>query len=130
MENTTKPKVSLTRFFWILITLAALAAAGYLYYQNQMLRSNPQNAAQKEVTELVSKVSKLIVLPNEAPTVATVSDPEKLKDQAFFASAEKGDKVLIYTQAKKAYLFSVRLNKILEVAPLNIGAARSTTSTQ
>jgi hypothetical protein len=76
----------------------------------------------------MTKISKLMVLPaNETPTVATVSDPEALKDQAFFANAQKGDKVLIYAQAKKAILYSTTLNKIIDVAPLNIGTEKPVT---
>jgi Flp pilus assembly protein CpaB len=105
-----------------IVALLALGLAGYLYYQLGILKQNPQAITQQETEELVAKVSKLIVLPvDEVPTIATVSDPEALKDQAFFAQAEKGDKVLIYAQAKKAILYSVTLNKILEISPLNIG---------
>ena len=105
----------------LLIAIVAVLFGAYFYYQWSLLKQNPQAVAQAEVQELVSKVAKLLVLPDETPTVATVADVEALKGQAFFAKAVKGDKVLIYTTAKKAILYSVGLNKILEVAPLNIG---------
>jgi hypothetical protein len=104
------------------ITITTLGLASYFYYQLKMTKQNPNEVSAREINDLVSKVSKLIVLPtDEAPTIATVSDPAALKEQSFFAQAEVGDKVLIYTKAKKAILYSVILNKILEVAPLNIG---------
>lgn len=82
-------------------------------------QSAEENA--EEVRDLVEAVGKLIVLPEgEEPTVASVSDPEKLKDQPFFQNAKVGDKVLIYTQARKAYLYDPKLNKLLEVAPLTV----------
>lgn len=122
------------RFFKVivpLIAIVAIVAAGYFYTQLRELKQNPQAAAQKETEALVAKVGRLIVLPEgEVPTVATVSDPEALKTQAFFASAVAGDKVLIYTTAKKAVLYSVTLNKILEVAPLNIGESQGTSTTE
>ncbi len=109
-------------FIISIIAILALGLAGYFFYQLYVLKQNPQATTQKETADLVAKVSKLIVLPTgETPTIATVSDPEALKDQVFFAQAQKGDKVLIYAEAKKAILYSVTLNKILEVAPLNIG---------
>ena len=71
---------------------------------------------------VVAEISKIMILPvGEDPTVATVADPEKLKGQSFFVNAKKDDKVLIYTNAKKAILYRPSERKIVEVAPLNIG---------
>lgn len=112
------------------VAILAIGLAAYFYYQLYIIKKDPRAATQNEVTELVKKISQLIVLPSdEIPTIATVADPEALKDQAFFSKAEKGDKVLIYAQAKKAILYSVTTNKILDVAPLNIGE-KTTKSTQ
>lgn len=78
-----------------------------------------QAAAEMETKETVERVGKLIALPEgEQPTVATVSDPAKLKDQAFFAKTQTGDKVLIYTKAKKAYLYRPSKDLLIEVAPI------------
>lgn len=78
-----------------------------------------EEAVQLEINTLIERVGKLIVLPQgEEPTVATVSDPEKLKDQVFFANAKVGDKVLIYTKARKAYLYDPEGDILLEVAPI------------
>lgn len=102
--------------------LAAGGSAYYFYKQYSVLKSDPQVFAKKDAAALIEKVGQLIVLPEgEEPTVATVSDPEKLKNQPFFANAKAGYKVLIYTNAKKAILYDPILNKIVEVAPLNIG---------
>src|SRR5437870_68505 len=116
-----KTRSTLTIILAILFLLSA-GSTIYLYKQLMVLKQNPQAAAQQEAQELIAKVGQLIVLPQgEEPTVVTVVDPEKLKDQAFFASAQKGDKALIYTNAKKAILYSSSTNKILEVAPINFG---------
>ena len=79
--------------------------------------------AQQENAKIIDMVGKLVLLPeDETPTIATVTDPAKLKaEQAFFARAEDGDKVLIYTRALKAIMYRPRTNKIIEVAPLVIG---------
>ncbi|MBP6912482.1 MAG: hypothetical protein KBB86_00950 [Candidatus Pacebacteria bacterium] len=122
MGNKIKQKIM------VVVVLIAVALAGYFYYELYKLRQNPQAQAEQEVKDLTAKVGRLVVLPsNETPTIATVSDPEALKDQPFFAQAVKGDKVLIYAQSKKAYLYSVTLNKIIDVAPLNIGNQKSVT---
>lgn len=112
------------RFSILLLGLLVITSgtATYFYRQYSVLKHNPRALEEKEVKHLVAKVSQLIVLPeNEEPTVATVSDPERLKEQPFFAKAKKGDKVLIYSTARKAILYDPAAHKIVEVAPLNIG---------
>ena len=100
----------------------ALGATVYLYQNVTTLKADPNKAAADEATALVAKVGKLIMLPTgEVPTVATVTDPDKLKGQPFFAEAKAGDKVLVYASTKTVYLYSVSENKILSVAPLTIG---------
>jgi len=72
---------------------------------------------------LIREVGSLILLPQgEVPTVATVTDPSKLQGQQFFSNARVGDKVLIYTQAKKAYLYRPSLHLLVEVAPITTDA--------
>lgn len=60
-------------------------------------------------------LNKIIVLPNELPSIATVTDKEKLTEQPFFQMAENGDKVIIYSQNKRAYLFRPREQKIIDM---------------
>ena len=82
-----------------------------------------------EVKKLVAEVGNLVLLPEgETPTIATVSDPEALKAQPFFAGALKDDKVLIYTTAQKAILYRPSVGKIVQIAPINIGAANTSTA--
>lgn len=126
MDNMQKEKLMKTVV--PIVAIVAVVLAGYFYSQLRVLKQNPQAVAQKEAEALVAKVGRLVVLPDgETPTVATVSDPEALKDQAFFAKAQIGDKVLIFAEAKKAVLYSVSLNKVIDVAPLNIGNQRAVT---
>lgn len=75
----------------------------------------------KDLQKTIAKVSRLIVLPaDEQPTLATVSDIEKLKDQPFFTNAKNGDKVLIYPRSLKAILYSPSQDKIIEVSSVNV----------
>lgn len=111
------------------VTILALLPSAYFYTkyrQAEQRLANPAEFAQAETQELVTSVGKLIELPtDETPTVATVSDRERLANQPFFAKAQNGDKVLIYTTARKAVLFRPGANKIIEVAPINLGSESS-----
>jgi len=112
-----------THIILLAITIMSLIVAGYFYNENSRLRVDPQVAAKNELQELMFKVGKLVVLPEgEEPTLATVADPEQLKDQPFFARAKKGDKVLVYNKAQKAILYDPVLNKIVEIAPITNGS--------
>lgn len=122
-----KKKNKLKAFFYLLLLLilfSALGVAGYFYYQLSEVKRNPQKvaqeAAQNEIKQVVDKVGELMFLPDEEVTVATVVDPDSLKDQVFFNNAKKGDKVLIYVKSQKAILYDPVAHRIIEVAPLNI----------
>ena len=110
----------------ILIVLLIIAVFAYQKYdelkkENQKL-SNPQEAQRLETEILLERVAKHIEVPQgEQPTVATVVDASKLKNQAFFKNAQNGDKVLLFAQAKKAILYRPSTDKVVEVAPINIG---------
>jgi len=118
MEKARK----LMPYVLIFLVLVAAGFATYFWYEAQALKKNPQRAAQEETLKLIGAISKLIVLPEgENPTIATVTDPERLREQPFFAKAKTGDKVLIYTNSRKAILYNPTQNKIIEVAPINIG---------
>lgn len=116
---------------FVILIVALLGASGYFFMRYRgsqrevdALKQDPQKAARESTRQLAETVGKLVVLPEgEEPTVATVTDPEKLKDQPFFSKAQKDDKVLIYTTAKKAYLYNPASNKVVEVATLNINTS-------
>lgn len=130
-NNNLRARVrQLTRMqaFLMLLVVALAAAGGYFAYKyNEANKdvtrlANPQEAAKEEVTRLTNAVGQLIDIPKgETPTLATVSDASKLKSQAFFTKAENGDKVLIFTKAKRAILYRPSTDKIIEVAPVNLG---------
>jgi hypothetical protein len=114
-------------FIAVLLIIGGMAGTAFYFYNKyQKVKKNPDIISQEETTWLVEKVSKLMVLPSGTPTVATVLDKEKLKDQAFFNNSENGDKILVFMDAKKAILYRPSLNKIIEISPLVTSTARVT----
>ena len=108
-------------FLLAIILFLGLASAGTYFYKKAYGVKNNKSMALKESEDLVARVSKLILLPkNEMPTIATVSEPEKLKDKPFFAKAKVGDKVLLYANAKMVYLYDPLANRVLEVASIDL----------
>jgi hypothetical protein len=139
LADAQKITTRISRRGWVLggfVVFLVLVALAVLMRQNLRLRNdllvsqkksqNTPAVKAEEIEqankELVTAVGRLLVLPtDESPTIATVTDLAKLQDQPFFANALVGDRVLIYANAKKAILYRESENKVIELAPLNIG---------
>lgn len=106
----------------LVIAIASIAFATYQYNETQKLKTSDgqKQVAEDEAKVLKEKVAKLTLLPKETPTVATISDITKLKDQAFFNGAKNGDKVLIFTEARKAIIYRESENKIINQGPIAV----------
>jgi len=130
-DKDESPKVRRTSFLSrfglkqlliILLVISAIGgvATGVTYFRKyQALKADPTIEAQKETQALVATVSKLMELPaDESPTVATIADKDKLKDQMFFSKAENGDKILAFNKSMFAILYRPSVNKIINVAPI------------
>lgn len=126
-----KDKFILIGFVAVLVMIAAFPSVYYFrqYQHVQRKLTNPTEAAKEDIQETITAVGRIMLLPEgEEPTVMQISDVSKLKDQPFFANAQNGDKVLIYTNAKKAILYRAETDKIIDVAPVNIGDTGTTQS--
>lgn len=118
-----KMKVGKMLVIGLFIALVLSLGVNY-FFQKRLsdLKQNPQKLNQEEIDQLVEEIGQIIILPaGEQPVVATVADLARLQDQPFFAKAKVGDKVLLYTQSRKAILYDPVEKKIVEVAPINIG---------
>ncbi len=108
-----------------LILVFLLVVVGSLteyFYENDVVYENPNLVAESQVSVYTEKIGRLVFLPkDEIPSVATVSEPELLNNQIFFAEAQKGYIVLIYSNAKKAILYDPVTDKIIAMASVNIG---------
>ncbi len=105
----------------IVLFIVACGFAFYFYSQWQKAMEIVRAQSGGEITEIIEVISQLMDLPeDETPTLATVSDKEKLKDQQFFAKAENGDKVLMYNTSLKAILYRPSTKRVIEVAPIYV----------
>lgn len=107
-----------------LFIVGVLVGAGLIFVWNSYMSKDPAAVAtqleQAQVKELITKVSKLIMLPTgEEPVVATINDAAALiKDQVFYKGSKNGDVVLVYQKASKAIVYSPERNMIVNVGPI------------
>lgn len=106
------------KFFFLLLLVISIGASVYFYVKYREVSDLANSTGEAEIGYYVNKVGQLMQLPEETPSLATVTDKSKLAGQEFFKTAENGDKVLVYINAKKAILFRPSLNKIVDVAPV------------
>lgn len=113
----------LLKFVFVIIFLGLIATSGYFYYQYNKLAGSPvasQIQAEQEAQKTIEDVGKLILLSkDETPTVATVTDIDKLKDQPFFKDAKNGNKVLIYPNLKQVIVYDPIANLIINVGSVS-----------
>lgn len=122
MEVKKTSKANIIISVVLVVIAVALAALTFFFYrQYQNIKKNPNQIAQAEIDAVTANIGRIIDLPkDETPTLATVQDKDKLKDQAFFAMAENGDKILIYTKSKKAIIYRPKDNRLVNVGPIVI----------
>jgi hypothetical protein len=125
----TSTKMKAFQVILIIVVIVSVFFAVVFYNRYNQIKKNPQAITTAQTTALVKQVGKLINLPaNETPTIATVQNTSKLSGQPFFDGAKVGDKLLIYTTAKKAILYRPSTNRIINVGPIAINTTNTPTS--
>ncbi len=100
------------------LVLLSLAAAGYFAYRAQSLKPLSET---EEIDRLVREISAKTDLPQgETPTLATVTNRDRLDGQVFFREAQNGDKILIYPRSGEAILYRPSTRKILGMTEIDI----------
>lgn len=99
------------------LLLISLMGAGYLYYTFVL---HPEKEVKSEEELLRETVGSKILLPEETPQIATVTDKTKLADQPFFKKAENGDKILIFTNSGRAVLYRPRIKKVIDTTTISL----------
>lgn len=123
-RSSKKPKLKIILFVVIgFIVISCVLGMIFFYNEYQEIKNNPDAISKQETAMLIDDISRLMVLPTgEDPTIATVTDKDKLSSQVFFKDAQNGDKLLAYTVAKKAILYRPSDKKIINIAPFNLDA--------
>lgn len=101
-----------------IVTVASLGMAMYAYTQVQSVKKTASEGKSDDDSKMLQSIASVMVLPEDKPTIVTVTDRDKLQDQEFFKKAQNGDKVVIYESIRRIFLYRPSLNKIVDVAPL------------
>ena len=103
---------------WIIIFVLLLAIIFFCIQYRQAQNMLAGNSGKNDKYQ--RNLQKLIILPtNEKPTIATVKDTGKLRNQAFFRDAKNGDVLFVYNTSRKAILYRPNDNIIVNVQPVS-----------
>jgi len=109
------------------MSIAGVGVWSYKKYQETNKELNQlktlegqQTLAETQRTLLLEAVGKLILLPeDEVPTIATITSVEELSEQQpFFKDATNGDKLLVYSESKRAIIYSPKKDTLVNVGAL------------
>jgi flagellar basal body-associated protein FliL len=119
-------KNKLNLFLTALVVLLALglAVVGFLAFEsNKKLKNaeaNPAQVNQEKAQATVDRLKKVLFIEDDGkqPAVASVVDPEKLKEsnKEFYKNVEKDDTLIVYPY--RAIIFRESKNQIVNIAPI------------
>lgn len=99
-----------------IVIAALLIVIGVLLFRYMQLRNDTAG----NTDAIIQRVAALYLVPtNETPTIAQVKDERKLQEQPFFAGAQDGDYILVYSKNKLALIYRKEVNKLVNVGPIN-----------
>ena len=101
--------------------ISIIVVTTYLAYKLTLPGPDAAELALAANQETVNRVGELIILPeNELPKIVVMTELNIPKDQIFFDNAEVGDQLILYPLARRAILYSPKLDKSKEAGPLSI----------
>lgn len=121
----SKKAAKIIEKFLLILLFASAVTLAWAFYKNKAITNEAEIQNQtpaprkKEILDLVKRIERHILLPQgETPSIATIVNIDSLKINPFYANAKNGDKVLIYFQAKKAYIYDPERDLIINMAPV------------
>lgn len=115
----------------ICILLVAIAGGAYYFYtkynetkqevEKLSTVQGQQELSKTQTQQLLGEMRSRIVLPEgEDPVIATITDINLLKDNEFYKDAKNDDRVIVYANAKKAYIYRPSTKTIVNVGAFQI----------
>lgn len=119
MPKMPLPSARFFKYLGSLLVIGAILWAG-VHFVSKLWQEDARTAEAASLLspqEVLTEVRSIMELPtNEDPTIAAVTDLERLKNEPFFQNAQNGDRVIFFPKAKKAILYRPTSRKIIEVS--------------
>lgn len=114
--------------------ILVIIVGGIVYWQfsrsSESTQAAQETAVRSENEALLAQVQQHIILPEgEEPTIATIDNADDLANaQDFFQNSQNGDKLIIYQNARRAFIYSPSRDIVVAAGPTYFAAEKQTTS--
>lgn len=122
--SDSSPKKRRRIFMKVMVSLLLVGlagASGFFYVKYQEVLNAP-TPAQK----LVDRLSPVLELPQEAPTLLTIADKSKLTNETLASQVQDGDQLLVFNDAKKIVVYRPSLQKATNMLSIQESVAADT----
>lgn len=130
-SSSNKSKFIIFGLVLVSIFAFSLAAYSYINYSELIQQSKNDNVKGINVASMSKEEKAKVVRENfgkifnineSDPTIATVTDVEKLKkaNPEFYKDAKEGDNLIIITEKKLAVLYRLEENKIINISYVDL----------
>jgi len=122
----SKKKLSIGIGIIFVVVITAVSISQITAKKNEFKTVNNPEKAVEVAKSLVEIVGKIYELPNEIPTIATITDTKELPVDPFYIKAKNGDKILIFSSAGEIIMYRPSTNRVIDVG--QVAAAPEPTS--
>ncbi len=117
-EFSNKNQLVVKKTYVVLAAVIMIALFGFSLISIYSNVFSDKNKVEEELTT-IEKLSKILLIPVEAPTIGEINDIETLKkgNPEFYKNAQKGDKLILFKEI--AVIFREELNLIVNMAAID-----------
>lgn len=91
----------------LLVIVALISLSGFLYYKYQEVLHKPTASQQ-----LIQYISQTVRLPDEEPTILTITDKTKLNNALLASRVDNGDQLLLFSKAQQVVIYNPSSKKV------------------
>lgn len=100
----------------LLMSIVVLAVAlGIVFFRYRQVADKQPPSDVVQANKLVAALGQTIALPNEQASIATVADKTKLGNTQLARSAQNGDQLLVFSEARRVILYRPSAKKVIDM---------------
>lgn len=130
-KRSLNKKALLLTILWVVIILLVGALFYVLTLNRTLSNAEAKVTGIDDPAAIVNRISDIFIVPtDETPTVARIENAEKIRltNPQFYAKAETGDILVVFTDI--AFIYRDSVDKIVNVAPVFINDGSTTKETE